>query len=52
MEDVLDLYAEPYDPDRPVVCFDETFTQLLALISDQSAGAAASTARASTTPGL
>ena len=24
MEDVLDLYAEPYDPDRPVVCFDET----------------------------
>ncbi len=30
MEDVLDLYAEPYDPDRPVVCFDETSTQLLA----------------------
>ena len=29
MEDVLDLYAEPYDPDRPVVCFDETSTQLL-----------------------
>ena len=26
MEDVLDLYAEPYDPDRPVVCFDETTT--------------------------
>ena len=24
MEDVLDLYAEPYDPQRPVVCFDET----------------------------
>ena len=23
MEDVLDLYAEPYDPQRPVVCFDE-----------------------------
>jgi transposase len=23
MEDVLDLYAEPYDPRRPVVCFDE-----------------------------
>ena len=22
MEDVLDLYAEPYDPQRPVVCFD------------------------------
>ena len=30
MEDVLDLYAEPYDPKRPVVCFDETSTQLLA----------------------
>ena len=29
MEDVLDLYAEPYDPQRPVVCFDETSTQLL-----------------------
>lgn len=23
MEDVLDLYSEPYDPKRPVVCFDE-----------------------------
>ncbi len=30
MEDVLDLYAEPYDPNCPVVCFDETSTQLLA----------------------
>ena len=30
MEDVLDLYAEPYDPQRPVVCFDESSTQLLA----------------------
>ena len=30
MEDVLDLYAEPYDPQRPVVCFDETSTPLLA----------------------
>ena len=30
MEDVLDLYAEPYDPSRPVVCFDGTSTQLLA----------------------
>ena len=29
MEDVLDLYAEPYDPQQPVVCFDETSTQLL-----------------------
>ncbi len=23
MEDVLDLYAQPYDPTRPQVCFDE-----------------------------
>ena len=30
MEDVLDLYAEPYDPQRPVVCFGESSTQLLA----------------------
>lgn len=28
MEDVLDLYAEPHDPERPVVCFDESPTQL------------------------
>ena len=33
MEDVLDLYAEPYDPERPAVCFDETSTQLLADIT-------------------
>ena len=30
MEDVLDLYAEPYDSQRPVVCFDETSSQRLA----------------------
>ena len=30
MEDVLDLYAEPYRADRPVVCFDELPFQLLA----------------------
>ncbi len=29
MEDVLDLYAEPYDPRRPVVGFDERPLQLL-----------------------
>ena len=34
MEDVLDLYAEPHDPQRPLVCFDETSTQLLADISE------------------
>ncbi len=30
MEDVLDLYAEAYDPARPVVCFDELPYQLVA----------------------
>ncbi len=29
MEDVLDLYAQPYDPLRPVICFDELPYQLL-----------------------
>ena len=29
MEDVLDLYAEPSDPSRPRVCFDECPYQLL-----------------------
>ncbi len=29
MEDVLDLYAEEADPMRPVVCFDESPTQLI-----------------------
>jgi DDE superfamily endonuclease len=30
MEDVLDVYRRPADPDRPVVCLDETSRQLLA----------------------
>jgi hypothetical protein len=30
MEDLLDLYAEPHDPKRPVVGFDETSKQLVA----------------------
>lgn len=30
MEDVLDIYAEPYDPKRPKVNFDETSKQLIA----------------------
>jgi hypothetical protein len=29
MEDVLDLYAEEPNPKRPVVCFDESPTQLI-----------------------
>jgi DDE superfamily endonuclease len=34
MEKVLDLYEEPYDPLRPVVCFDERPCQLLAEVRD------------------
>ncbi|MCI9681767.1 MAG: hypothetical protein HFI26_10315 [Lachnospiraceae bacterium] len=29
MEDVLDLYEMPYNPDVPVVCMDEKLYQLL-----------------------
>lgn len=29
MEDVLDVYEQPRDEDVPLVCFDETFTQLV-----------------------
>jgi transposase len=29
MEDVLELYAEEFDPQHPVVCFDESPTQLI-----------------------
>jgi hypothetical protein len=32
MEDVLDLYAEPYDPQSPVVCFDESPSQLVSAV--------------------
>lgn len=34
MEDVLDLYAQPYDPHFPQVCFDERPVQLLSEIRD------------------
>jgi len=30
MEDVLDVYHRPYDPEHPVVCVDETSKQLVA----------------------
>lgn len=30
MEHLLELYQKPYDPRRPMVCFDEKSTQLLA----------------------
>jgi len=29
MEDVLDQYEQPYDPKRPLVCFDEGLKQLI-----------------------
>lgn len=29
MEDILDLYEKPYDPEEPVVCLDERSLQLL-----------------------
>jgi hypothetical protein len=29
MEDVLDLYEQPYDPKHPVICFDERPCQLI-----------------------
>jgi DDE superfamily endonuclease len=34
MEEVLDLYEEPYDEKRPVVCFDERPCQLLAEVRE------------------
>jgi hypothetical protein len=34
MEDVLELYAEPYDPKRPVVCFDEASKELHGQVAD------------------
>jgi hypothetical protein len=34
MEDVLSLYREPYDPDCPVLCFDEHPIQLVEHVHD------------------
>ena len=34
MEDVLDVYAEPHDPKRPVVCFDECSKELHGHVAD------------------
>lgn len=34
MEDVLDLYAAPYDSARPVVCFDESPKQLVSEVRE------------------
>jgi hypothetical protein len=34
MEDVLEVYTQPYDPQRPVVCMDETNKQLTAEVRE------------------
>lgn len=34
MEDVLRLYAEPHDPSRPAVCFDEAGKELHGQVAD------------------
>lgn len=45
MEDVLSLYAEPYDPARPVVCFDEASKELHAEVRPPVAAAPGRPAR-------
>ena len=39
MEDGLDLYHEPYDPARPIVCFDESNEALHKHVRDPLPGA-------------
>jgi hypothetical protein len=39
MEDVLELYAEPLDPSRPVVCMDELSKELHGQVADPIAAA-------------
>jgi hypothetical protein len=34
MEDVLELYAQPHDPERPVVCFDECSKELRGQVAE------------------
>ena len=38
MEDVLDLYQPEYNPERPVVCFDETSRQLTGEVASAHRG--------------
>jgi hypothetical protein len=45
MEDVLELYAEPYDPARPVVCFDEASKELRGDVAEPVPPAPGSTAK-------
>lgn len=34
MEEVLDIYKQPYDPKRPVICMDESSKQLIKEVRD------------------
>jgi hypothetical protein len=34
MEEILDLHEEPYDPSRPLICFDERPCQLIGDVRD------------------
>src|SRR2546422_9661464 len=45
MEDVLDVYTRPYDPQRPQVCMDETSKQLVGETRVPVAGAPGRPAR-------
>lgn len=45
MEDVLDLCAEPADPKRPLVCFDEMLYQMLSDVRPPEAFALGRAAR-------
>jgi transposase len=47
MEDVLDLYAEPPDPARPVVCLDESPVQLIGEVREPIPAAPGQAARVS-----
>jgi len=38
MEDVLEVYARPYDAQRPLVCLDEAAKQILAEVRPPLAG--------------
>jgi hypothetical protein len=50
MEDVLDLYAEKADPKRPVVCFEESPTQLIGEVRQPIPAAPGQRERVRTTP--
>jgi len=45
MEDLLDLYKRPYDPEYPMVCFDERPKQLIAEVRNPIAPAPGRKAR-------